>query len=196
MIAGADKGHRGKVLKIDRKKNKVVVEGAGRVWKHVRRSQKNPQGGRLNKEMPISVSNVMLVDPSTRQTDPGRCSVPGRRQQGTIRQEERCQPGQDRSAASPTRQAEMSSVPRNCKHRTNCSALLNACETQNTRSNHGRNQTTTASPIRGDHPQGAGRKAWLQESSPDSADRKDHVEHGCRTVPSATRRFWTWPSMR
>ena len=64
VIAGADKGHRGRILKIDRKKNKVVVEGAGRVWKHVRRSQKNPQGGRLNKEMPISASNVLLIDPS------------------------------------------------------------------------------------------------------------------------------------
>lgn len=65
VIAGADKGHRGKILKIDRKKNKLIVEGAGRVWKHVRRSQKNPQGGRLNKEMPIAASNVMLVDPSS-----------------------------------------------------------------------------------------------------------------------------------
>ena len=65
VIAGADKGHRGKILKIDRKKNKVVVEGAARVWKHVRRSQKNPQGGRLNKEMPMSASNVMLIDPSS-----------------------------------------------------------------------------------------------------------------------------------
>ena len=65
VIAGADKGHRGKVLKIDRTKNKLVVEGAGRVWKHVKRSQKNPQGGRLNKEMPISASNVMLIDPSS-----------------------------------------------------------------------------------------------------------------------------------
>lgn len=65
VIAGADKGHRGKVLKIDRKNNKIVVEGAGRVWKHVRRSQKNPQGGRLNKEMPISASNVMLIDPAS-----------------------------------------------------------------------------------------------------------------------------------
>tara|TARA_R110002049_G_scaffold72490_2_gene187139 strand:- start:165051 stop:165398 length:348 start_codon:yes stop_codon:yes gene_type:complete len=65
VIAGADKGHKGKILKIDRKKNKLVVEGAGRVWKHVRRSQKNPQGGRLNKEMPISASNVMLIDPSS-----------------------------------------------------------------------------------------------------------------------------------
>jgi large subunit ribosomal protein L24 len=65
VIAGADKGHRGKVLKIDRSKNKLVVEGAGRVWKHVKRSQKNPQGGRLSKEMPISASNVMLIDPSS-----------------------------------------------------------------------------------------------------------------------------------
>lgn len=65
VIAGADRGHRGKVIKIDRKKNKVIVEGAGRVWKHVRRSQKNPQGGRLNKEMPIAASNVMLVDPAS-----------------------------------------------------------------------------------------------------------------------------------
>ncbi len=65
VIAGADKGHRGKILTIDRKRNKVIVEGAGRVWKHVRRSQKNPQGGRLNKEMPISASNVMLLDPAS-----------------------------------------------------------------------------------------------------------------------------------
>ena len=65
VIAGADKGHRGKIIKIDRKKNKVIVEGAGRVWKHVRRSQKNPQGGRLNKEMPIAASNVMMIEPGT-----------------------------------------------------------------------------------------------------------------------------------
>jgi large subunit ribosomal protein L24 len=65
VITGADRGHRGKILKIDRKQNKVIVEGAARVWKHVRRSQKNPQGGRLNKEMPISASNVLLIDPAS-----------------------------------------------------------------------------------------------------------------------------------
>ena len=64
VIAGADKGHRGKIIKIDRDANKVIVEGAGRVWKHVRQSQKNPQGGRLNKEMPISASNIMIADPT------------------------------------------------------------------------------------------------------------------------------------
>jgi large subunit ribosomal protein L24 len=67
VIAGADRGHRGRILRVDRKKNKVIVEGAARVWKHVRRSQKNPQGGRVNKEMPISASNVMLIDPSSGQ---------------------------------------------------------------------------------------------------------------------------------
>jgi large subunit ribosomal protein L24 len=65
VISGADKGRRGKVLRVDRTKDKVVVEGVARVYKHVRRSQKNPQGGRLNKEMPIAVSNVMLVCPKT-----------------------------------------------------------------------------------------------------------------------------------
>ena len=65
LIAGADKGHRGKILKIDGEADKIIVEGAAKVWKHVRQSQKNPQGGRLSKEMPISVSNVMLLDPST-----------------------------------------------------------------------------------------------------------------------------------
>ncbi len=65
VITGADKGLKGKILKVDRLKNKVIVEGAARVYKHVRRSQKNPQGGRLSKEMPISASNVMLVDPQS-----------------------------------------------------------------------------------------------------------------------------------
>ncbi len=44
-----------------REENKVVVEGANRVYRHIRRSQKNPQGGRLSMEMPISISNVLLV---------------------------------------------------------------------------------------------------------------------------------------
>lgn len=70
VIAGADVGTTGKVLRIDRKKSKVVVEGVGRVYKHVRRSQKNPQGGRLNREMPIDLSNVQLIC--------GKCGKPTR----------------------------------------------------------------------------------------------------------------------
>ena len=62
VITGDDKGARGKVLKVDHANRKVIVEGVNRVYKHVRKSQKNPQGGRLSKEMPIHVSNVMLID--------------------------------------------------------------------------------------------------------------------------------------
>lgn len=65
VITGVDSGTRGKVLKVDRGNNRVIVEGVNKVYKHVRRSQKNPQGGRLSKEMPISASNVMLLCPKT-----------------------------------------------------------------------------------------------------------------------------------
>ena len=64
VIAGADKEVEGKVLSVDHQKRKLVVEGVNRVYKHVRRSQRNPQGGRLSKEMPIQMSNVMWVCPS------------------------------------------------------------------------------------------------------------------------------------
>ncbi len=65
VIRGVDKGVRGKVLKIDREKNRVIVEGVNKAYKHVKRSGKNPQGGRLSKEMPVSASNVMLICPES-----------------------------------------------------------------------------------------------------------------------------------
>lgn len=61
VIAGDDKGARGKVLSVDAAAGKVTVEGVNRVYKHVHRSQRNPQGGRLSMEMPVRVSNVLLV---------------------------------------------------------------------------------------------------------------------------------------
>ena len=61
VICGDDKGQRGKVLRVDRRAGRIVVEGVNRVKKHVRRSQKNPQGGILSKESAISISNVLLV---------------------------------------------------------------------------------------------------------------------------------------
>lgn len=73
VITGADAGERGKVLQVDRKKNRVTVEGVNRVFKHVKPSQKNPQGGRLQKEMPVSASNLMLIDPKT--NEPTRVGV-------------------------------------------------------------------------------------------------------------------------
>jgi large subunit ribosomal protein L24 len=61
VISGNDSGQTGKVLRVNRDARKVVVEGMNRVFKHMRRSQRNPQGGRLSKEMPIDLSNVLLV---------------------------------------------------------------------------------------------------------------------------------------
>jgi large subunit ribosomal protein L24 len=65
VISGPDRGQRGKVLRVLGDRGKVVVEGVNRVFKHMRRSQKNPQGGRLSKEMPIDASNVSLLDPNS-----------------------------------------------------------------------------------------------------------------------------------
>ena len=65
ILAGDDKGKRGKVLRVLRAKSKVVVEGINRVYKHLKPSRRNPQGGRLSKEMPVAVSNVALIDPQT-----------------------------------------------------------------------------------------------------------------------------------
>jgi large subunit ribosomal protein L24 len=61
VITGDERGTRGKVLRVDRAAGKVVVEGVNKVFKHVRRSQRNPQGGRLSKEMAIRACNVLLV---------------------------------------------------------------------------------------------------------------------------------------
>jgi large subunit ribosomal protein L24 len=61
VIAGASRGTRAKLLRVDRVAGTAVVEGVARAYKHVRRSQKHPQGGRLSKEMPVDVSNLMLV---------------------------------------------------------------------------------------------------------------------------------------
>ncbi len=65
VIAGVDRGKRGRVLDIDHGRQRVVVQNVNYIWKHVRRSQKNPQGGRIQKEAPIHVSNVMLADPES-----------------------------------------------------------------------------------------------------------------------------------
>ncbi len=67
--SGNERGTRAKVLAVrpaaagekGGRGARVVVEGVNRVYRHIRRSQKNPQGGRLSKEMPIDASNVLLV---------------------------------------------------------------------------------------------------------------------------------------
>ena len=61
VIAGTDNGAEGKVLSVDVKKNKVLVEGVNKITKHQKPSQSNPNGGIVEKEAPIDISNVMLV---------------------------------------------------------------------------------------------------------------------------------------
>ena len=65
IIAGKDKGKKGKVLAAYPKKERVVVEGLNQVKRPTKPSQNNPQGGIITKEAPIHVSNVMLVDPES-----------------------------------------------------------------------------------------------------------------------------------
>ena len=65
VLCGDDKGKRGKVVRILREKEQVVVEGINRVYRHLKPSRRNPQGGRLSKEMPVDASNVAMIDPTT-----------------------------------------------------------------------------------------------------------------------------------
>ncbi len=67
VIAGDHKGTEGKVLRVDREKNKAIVEGANMVSKHTKPSAKNPQGGIVKKEAPIHISNLSLIDPKTKE---------------------------------------------------------------------------------------------------------------------------------
>ena len=64
IIAGNDKGNTGKVLEIDRKKSRAIVEGANMVTKHNKPSAENPEGGITQTEAGIHISNLMVVDPS------------------------------------------------------------------------------------------------------------------------------------
>ncbi|NER15175.1 50S ribosomal protein L24 [Leptobacterium flavescens] len=65
VIAGDHKGSEGKILKVDREKNKAIVEGINMVSKHEKPSAKNPQGGIVEKEAPIHISNLALIDPKS-----------------------------------------------------------------------------------------------------------------------------------
>ncbi len=65
VIAGKDKGKKGRVLAAYPKKDRVLVEGINLVKKHTRPSQANPQGGIVTQEAPIHVSNVSLIDPKS-----------------------------------------------------------------------------------------------------------------------------------
>lgn len=72
VITGENKGQQGKVLVLDSKKGKAIVEGVNLVSKHTRPNAENPQGGILKKEAPIDLSNLMVIDGSGKATRIGR----------------------------------------------------------------------------------------------------------------------------
>jgi len=65
VIAGKDKGKKGRVIAAYPRENRVLVEGVNMVKKHQKPNQQYPQGGIITKEAPIHVSNVMLIDPKS-----------------------------------------------------------------------------------------------------------------------------------
>ena len=65
VIAGNDKGHTGKVLRVLVEDNRAVVEGANMVSKATKPNAKNTQGGIVKQEAPIHISNLQLVDPKS-----------------------------------------------------------------------------------------------------------------------------------
>jgi large subunit ribosomal protein L24 len=65
VITGDHKGSEGTVVRILKDKNKAIVEGVNTVSKHEKPSAKNPQGGIVEKEAPIHISNLSLIDPKT-----------------------------------------------------------------------------------------------------------------------------------
>jgi large subunit ribosomal protein L24 len=65
IIAGDHKGAVGRILRVIPEKNKVIVQGHNIAKKHVRPSRRNPQGGRIDVERPVHISNVLPVDPKS-----------------------------------------------------------------------------------------------------------------------------------
>jgi len=65
VVTGESKGQKGRVLEVDRDKERAIVEGVNTVSKHTKPNAKSPQGGIIKKEAPIHISNLMLVDPAS-----------------------------------------------------------------------------------------------------------------------------------
>ena len=65
VLAGDDKGRKGKVLKVLVTKQRALVEGVNMVSKSMKPSAKNPQGGIVKQEAPVHVSNLSLIDPKS-----------------------------------------------------------------------------------------------------------------------------------
>ena len=78
IIAGDHKGATGKVLSVNAEKHTVLIQGQNLAKKHVRPSRRNPQGGRINVEQPIHISNVLPISPKTSRGSRVRFVVDGK----------------------------------------------------------------------------------------------------------------------
>ncbi len=65
VITGESKGQKGRILEVDRVKERALVEGVNMVSKHTKPNTKAPQGGIIKKEAPVHLSNLMLIDPAS-----------------------------------------------------------------------------------------------------------------------------------
>jgi large subunit ribosomal protein L24 len=68
VISGNYKGQKGRVLEIIRKTDRAIVEGVNMIKKHTKPNAENPQGGIIEKEAPIHISNLMIEDPKTKES--------------------------------------------------------------------------------------------------------------------------------
>lgn len=66
VLSGEAKGNQGRIVSIDKEKNRAIVEGVNMISKHTKPSASNPQGGISKKEAPIHISNLMVVNPTTK----------------------------------------------------------------------------------------------------------------------------------
>ena len=65
VISGNEKGQRGRVLQVIRDSNRLIVEGIRMMKRHTKPTQRDPQGGIVEREASINASNVMVIDPKT-----------------------------------------------------------------------------------------------------------------------------------
>ncbi|MFO7621385.1 MAG: 50S ribosomal protein L24 [Bacteroidales bacterium] len=65
VITGESKGQKGRVLEVNRVKERAIVESVNLVSRHTKPNSKAPQGGIIKKEAPVHISNLMLIDPAT-----------------------------------------------------------------------------------------------------------------------------------
>ena len=72
VVSGESKGQQGRVLSIEKEKNRAIVEGVNVVKKHTKPNAENPKGGIISKEAPVHISNLMVVDASGNATRVGR----------------------------------------------------------------------------------------------------------------------------